>query len=91
MNYLNNILQIIHRDLKCANLFLDVLKEGEKIKKLKVVIGDFGTTLHAGHLEGEQTRFICGTYRWKVNKFQLATSNRNTPFLVPAIESKHFF
>ncbi len=69
MNYLNNSLQVIHRDLKGTNVFLDVLKEGGDIKRLKVVIGDFGTTLHAGHPVGEQMRFICGTYRWKVIKF----------------------
>ena len=62
MNYLINKLNIIHRDLKGANVFLNLLKNGKEIK-LKAVIGDFGCALYS---EEEKIRNECGTFRWKV-------------------------
>ena len=66
MDYLNNTLKIIHRDLKGENVFLEFVKKRKQIVKLKAVIGDFGCSLHEGNLEQERLRYECGTLRWKV-------------------------
>ena len=66
MFYLHDVLNIVHRDLKAANIFLEQSEEKEQ-NKLIAKIGDFGyslnliNNLHKNHLN-------MGTFRWAVNK-----------------------
>ena len=61
MNYLNNHLNIIHRDLKGANIFL--FQNGERIE---IKIGDFGHSLNNIN-NYQKHQFEVGTLRWIVN------------------------
>ena len=59
MNYLNNELKIIHRDLKAANVFL-VFNEIPIAK-----VGDFGTSLNK-KTGFRKNYFEIGTVGWMV-------------------------
>ena len=68
MDYLNNTLKIIHRDLKGRNVFLTKRDDGKLITK----IGDFGNALNKV-FRYFPNHFKLGTCAWKVSTFFLLT------------------
>jgi len=60
MNYLHRKLNIVHRDLKTANIFL--VQNGERIE---IKIGDFGVSLNEVNLY-EKSEFNIGTTQYMV-------------------------
>ena len=62
MDYLHLKLNILHRDLKIANIFL--VQNGERIE---IKIGDFGVSLNEVNLY-EESEFNVGTIRYMVKK-----------------------
>ena len=70
--YMHNS-NVIHRDLKLGNLFLD--------KKMEVKIGDFGLATRLSHSE-EKKRTICGTPNYIAPEMLEGRSHRGHSFAV---------
>ena len=68
MDYLNNHLNIINRDLKGENILLD--QNGSRIE---IKIGDFGHALNNAN-NFQKNCFQLGTFRWMVNPFNFFRS-----------------
>jgi serine/threonine protein kinase len=62
MDYLHRKLNIVHRDLKTANIFL--VQNGDRIQ---IKIGDFGVSLNEVNLY-EKSEFNVGTTQYMVKK-----------------------
>ena len=63
MDYLINKLKIIHRDLKAANIFLEM--NGDK---MEIKIGDFGHSLNRV-TNFKKDNLYAGTIQWMVIQF----------------------
>ena len=66
MCYLHDVLKIVHRDLKAANIFLEQSGDKEQ-NKLIAKIGDFGHSLNPIN-NMRKNHLNMGTFRWAVNK-----------------------
>ena len=66
MHYLHGVLNIVHRDLKAANVFLEKREEKEQ-NKLIAKIGDFGHSLNPIN-NMRKNHLNMGTFRWAVIK-----------------------
>ena len=62
MDYLNNVLNIRHRDLKASNIFLERIKD-----KLFAKISDFGDAINPTYNFRKNTLDV-GSLRWAVIK-----------------------
>jgi serine/threonine protein kinase len=62
MHYLNVELNIIHRDLKAQNVFLNREQNGRLLAK----IGDFGSASNISLEEFAYNSFEAGSYPWMV-------------------------
>jgi len=65
MCYLHDNLNIVHRDLKASNIFLEQSEEKEQ-GKLTAKIGDFGHSLNPIN-NLRKNHLNMGTFRWAVN------------------------
>jgi serine/threonine protein kinase len=84
MDYLHKTLNIVHRDLKTANIFL--VQTGDRIE---IKIGDFGVSLNEVNLY-EESSFNVGTLRYIVNIFFNYNVYQKIMFLLPRLlESKN--
>ena len=81
MNYLNNHLNIIHRDLKGANIFL--FQNGERIE---TKIGDFADSLNDVNTFNK-SYFRVGSLRWMVNSLLCFINEWNISFVEPTEEN----
>jgi len=69
MCYLHDFLNIVHRDLKASNIFLELNEEKEQVK-LTAKIGDFGHSLNPIN-NMRKNHLNMGTFRWAVNKREI--------------------
>jgi hypothetical protein len=61
MEFLNQKLKIIHRNLRGKNIFF--IEEGDEVK---AVVGDFGCSLHSLSQNDDFRTFDIGSRKWMV-------------------------
>ena len=70
LNYLHEDMQIIHRDLKQANLLVYIGHNSE----ITIKIADFGCSIRKGELKPKNNKRV-GTEGYMVSKFFFITCN----------------